>query len=155
MSVRALDSAVVSNLSALLKPQGFGREGATFSRERAHFVERFAVNGSRWNSGQEPWEFTVEIGVFFPELAPLPNAKGLWRRSHAVGSTASVLKGSAAKYEVSSSTVEAVSAQVGEVILASSLLLPSLVEPARKRAANGLASFLPLPSTWSESGAET
>ena len=155
MSVRELGSKVVSRLNVLLKPHGFRRQGATFFRDAASYSERFAISGSRWNSGQPPWEFSVEVGVFFSETPPRENAKGLWRHSHAVGSTSSILYDSPASFYVSASNIEAVSHQVAELILAVSSALPPLVAPARERAAKGLISFLPVPDSWLQNGVES
>lgn len=79
MSVRELGTAICSSLIKTLKPYGFIRKGARFSRDREQYCEHFAISGSRWNSGEAPWEFSVDEGVFFPELLAREGAKWLWR----------------------------------------------------------------------------
>ena len=127
MSVRVLGTAICSSLIKTLKPYGFTRKGARFSREHAQYYEHFAVSGSRWNSGEAPWEFSVDVGVFFPELPAREGAKGLWRYSHAVGSTNSILAGSPTVFFVTSDNVESVANEVAKIILETSEQLPRAV----------------------------
>lgn len=149
MSVRELGTAICSSLIKTLKPYGFTRKGARFSRDHAQYCEHFAVSGSRWNSGEAPWEFSVDVGVFFPEIPAREGARGLWRNSHAVGSTNSILAGSPTAFFVTPDNVESVASEVAKIILATSEQLPGIVAPAYQRARDGWASFLPVPASWS------
>lgn len=148
MSVRELGTLVARQVGTLLKAHGFKRTGAVFLREGELYSERYAISGSPWNSGEEPWEFSVDVGVFFPDVAPREGAKGLWRHSHAVGGTDKVLEHSPPSFYVKHTSVDDISRQVAEVILGASERLPSLVGPAHERARNGFASSLPVPATW-------
>ena len=148
MSVRELGTLVSAGLGKRLKPHGFTRRGARLSREQGQYVEHYAVSGHRWNSGSLPWEFTIEVGVFFHGIPAGEGAKGLWRYSHATGSTGQIVKGSPPCFLVSPDTVDTVADEVAKIILATSEILPGIVGPAYVRAKNGWASFLPVPSTW-------
>lgn len=151
MSVRELGQEVVSHMWLKLKSLGFRRKAATFFRDGPQVGERYAIDGNRWNSGVEPWVFSVSVGVFFLDLPPLANAKGLWRHAHAVGSTDTVVPGTESFFEVSRVDVEAVSVRVVEVVLRASEALPPLWTAAYPRARQGLISPLPVPQSWATS----
>ncbi len=135
MSVRSLGAEVLKYSYAKLKPLGFSKNGQLFSRERNGYIERYLLEGSRWNSGEEPWVFTVDVGVFFPEIPAFEGAKGIWRHCHAVGSAVRLLTNDVRDFEVCSNTVEEVANAVFETICAASNALPTLLAPARPRAA--------------------
>jgi hypothetical protein len=148
MSVKELGALVCTGLGKRLKPYGFSRRAARLSREQEQYVEQYVVSGNRWQSGQLPWEFSVEVGVFFRGIPERPDAKGLWRYSHAIGSTERIAKGTPPSFFVWPDTVEAVADDVAKIILSTSEMLPSIVSPAYARAKEGWASPLPVPSTW-------
>ncbi len=150
MSVRELGTMVAKRLAILLKPHGFKRSKAVFLRETEFYAERYAISGSRWNSGEPPWDFSVDVGVFFVDVPPREDAKGLWRHSHAVGGTGQIVKDSPPNFYVTEASVEDISRQVADVILEVSAKLPLLVGPAYTRAKKGFASPLPVPDTWLE-----
>src|SRR3972149_12037962 len=66
-----MDKSLSSTLSklhrAVLKPPGFRKKSATFSRERADYTELFNIQASRWNG---PWgrSFYVNCGLTFRDL---------------------------------------------------------------------------------------
>lgn len=148
MSVRELGTLVSAGLGKRLKPYGFSRRGARLSRNQERYVEHYAISGNRWQSGELPWEFSVDVGVFFHGIAERPGAKGLWKYSHAIGSTERIADGSPYSFLVWPNTVEAVADDVAKIILATSEFLPSIVGPAYARAKDGWTSTLPVPSTW-------
>lgn len=148
MSVRNLGVEVLKHSYAKLKLLGFSKNGAMFSRERDAYVERYLLEGSHWNSGEEPWFFTVNVGVFFPEIPAFEGAKGIWRHCHAVGSAVHLLANDVRDFEVCANTVEEVANSVVETICASSMVLPTLLAAAKPRAVQGLISPLPVPQTW-------
>ena len=150
MSVRELGTMVARLLGELLKPHDFKRNGVVLLRESELYSERYVISGSRWNSGEEPWEFSVDVGVFFNDVPPRECAKGLWRNSHAVGGTDQIVEQSPPSFYVSHSNVEDVSRHVAAIVLEASGNLPALVGPAHKRAKSGFASPLPVPGTWAE-----
>lgn len=152
MSVRELGTKVATHVNLLLKPLGFKRNKAIFLRETEAYSERYAISGSRWNSGEEPWKFSLDVGVFFVDIPPRDGAKGLWRYSHAIGGTDQILKHSPPDFSVTQSNVEEISRQVADIILKTSATLPSIVGPAYQRALHGFASPLPVPETWGTYG---
>ena len=148
MSVRELGALVSAGLGKRLKPHGFTRRGARLSREQEHYIEHYAVSGTRWNSGTVPWDFSIDVGVFFHGIPAREGAKGLWRHSHAIGSTEWIVEGSPPCFFVAPETVEAIADEVAKIILASSESLPGIVSPAYARAKHGWTSPLPVPSNW-------
>jgi hypothetical protein len=148
MSVRELGKLVSAGLGQRLKPHGFSRSGARLSRELGQYVEHYAVSGNRWQSGTLPWEFSVDVGVFFHGIPERAGAKGLWRYSHAIGSIERIVKDIPPSFFVLPDTVDEVADEVAKIILMTSENLPSIVSPAYVRAKNGWASPLPVPSTW-------
>jgi hypothetical protein len=154
MSVRELGSAVAKEVAVNLKPLGFRRSGALFSRDRLDFIEHFAIVGDRWNSGELPWKFHIDVGVFFSQLPALTKAKGLWRKAHAIGSTGQIAPETPLGFYVIPETVADVAAQVHQVIVKVSGILAAVAAPARDRAAKGLVSPLPVPDSWSRVSSE-
>ena len=149
MTVRSLGKDLANRIHAgWLNAHGFKKSGATFSRERVGYIERYQIDGSRWNSGEEPWEFDVNVGVQF-EGIPLREAKGLWAKAHAIGGLSRIIDEAPVSFSVAASTLEAVSEAVALQILKASEQLPYIVGPAKDRAVAGLLSPLPVPSTWS------
>lgn len=148
MSVRELGTLISAGLGKRLKLDGFSRRGARLSRNQERYIEHYAISGNRWQSGKLPWEFSVDVGVFFHGVAERPEARGLWKYSHAIGPTERIAKGSPHSFLVWPHTVETVVDDVAKVILVTSEILPSIVGPAYARAKEGWTSPLPVPSTW-------
>jgi hypothetical protein len=147
MSVRDISKPLVSRVAEKLTPLGFGCSGAVFSRPRGAYIERYHIAGSQWNSGSFPWQFSIEVGVFFPDVPPLANVKGFWRKAHAVGSSGGILRGTWQGFDVEPRTLDAAVRQVVENILVVSDVLPSLRGQAYTRAKNGYPSLLPESSS--------
>lgn len=148
MSVRELGKLISAGLGKRLKSHGFSRSGARLSRGQGQYVEHYAIDGNRWQSGALPWEFSVDVGVFFHDIPERAGAKGLWRHSHAVGCMDRIVKDSPPSFLVFPDTVDDVADEVAKIILMTSEHLPGIVSPAYIRAKNGWASPLPVPSTW-------
>jgi hypothetical protein len=147
MSVREISKELVSRLAVKLTPLGFSRSGAVFSRPRGTYIERYHITGSQWNSGSFPWQFSIEVGMFFPDVPPLANVKGFWQKAHAVGSSGGILRGTWQGFNVEPSSLDAAVRQVVENILTVSDALPLLTGPAYTRAISGYPSMLPEPSS--------
>ena len=67
MSPAALKQTIVIELHQLLRPEGFRKSGAVFSRHSADVVHLVEVQGSRTNVSGDA-SFTVNAGVFAPEV---------------------------------------------------------------------------------------
>jgi len=76
MSVRQLGTQVAKAVGQQLESLGFQRQRTVYRRERPGFVERFAIVGDRWNSGAAPWRFSVDVGIYFPDLPTHPIRSG-------------------------------------------------------------------------------
>ena len=153
MTVRAIGQNLVAELGALLKPLGFSKRRATFSRSRDGYVELFHIEGSRWNSGQEPWVFGLDAAVRLDDVPTLSGSRGLWSEAHAVGCISRIVVSAPAEFAVTQSSVGSTARQLVEVIIAASGLLPNLLGMVRPRAVLGLISPLPVPESWQEPGA--
>jgi len=153
MTVRAIGLELIAELGTHLKPLGFSKRRATFSRRRDGYVELFQVEGSRWNSGQEPWVFGLKVAARLDGIPMLPESLGLWGEAHAVGCVSGIVASAPAEFSVTQSTVGSTARHLTEVVVAASGLLPSLLVSVRPRAAAGLISPLPVPGSWQEPGA--
>jgi len=148
MTVRALGTRFASSLHAeRFKRLGFKKTGSTCSRARDGYVESINIQGSDWNSGDEPWLFYVNIRVQCLGLPDLPNAQ---RRYHADGRLSSIVAESPGRFELTSSNLGELVTEVGGLCEAACEALPALLAPIRARAERGLYSFIPLPDTWSD-----
>ena len=149
MTVAFLGNQVASELHRkFLKPQGFRKYGATFVREREGFIETYNIQGSPWNSGAEPWEFYVNVGVRFPDIAPLRGVKLTPTYVHASGRSNSILPGTPLSFKVTEDSVSQVAESLWRIIVQMSENLPSIIQVAYRRARSGYYSFLPVPDTW-------
>lgn len=57
-----------------MKPARFKKKARTFSRAHPAYEEHYNIQGSAWNSPEEPWRFYVNCGLSFPDLPR--NVKG-------------------------------------------------------------------------------
>ena len=151
MTARALGAALATELHrSHLRPAGFRKKGATFSRPRQGYIELFNIQGSDWNSGEEPWRFYLNARVCFSDLGPLNGGKLTAQYFHAEGRSNRLLPGTPPHFDVSQQTVEQVARELATLILRMSEALPALLKPVRSRALAGLYSPLPLPDTWQD-----
>jgi hypothetical protein len=148
MSVRQLGTQVAKAVGQQLESLGFQRQRTVYRRERPGFVERFAIVGDRWNSGAAPWRFSVDVGIYFPDLPTRSDSVGFWREAHAVGTIGAIAETTPVEFEVSQSTVDDVAARVAKAIVAASDKLSTWAPAARERAERGLCSPLPIPENW-------
>lgn len=150
MSVAHLGSRLTAELhQKYLKARGFRKHGATFVREKENYLELYNVQGSPWNSGTEPWQFYLNVGARFADLAPIQGAKLTPAYAHAEGRSDSILPGTPPTFELTERSISEVAAQLEQIISAVSEALPSIIPAARTRAALGFYSPLPVPKSWS------
>lgn len=151
MSVRELGKAFASELHrAALKERGFRKSGNTFSIERNDYVEMLQIQGSSWNSGEEPWVFYINLAVCFKGIANSASARGI--KYDADARIRSIVPDAPHQFELTAVELANMVASVAALSEEASRRLPPLLEPARARAARGLYTPLPLPDTWSEKG---
>jgi hypothetical protein len=150
MTVRAICKNLAGELHQHLKPAGFSKRGATFSRKRDGYVELFHIEGSRWNSGEWPWVFYVEIAARLDGVPIDESAKGLWREAHAVGHASDLVTSAPSEFSVTEHSVNSIAEQVARLICQASTALPDFLAGIRPRAEKGLISPLPLPASWAE-----
>jgi hypothetical protein len=148
MTVRAIGDSLASELHEHLKPLGFLKRGSTFSRVRSGYAELFRIEGGRWNSGEEPWVFYVDIAARLDGIATNSNAKGLWREAHAVGRVSDLVGSAPPEFSVTSTTVGPIAEELALIIGQASAALPSFLIGVRPRAEKGLITPLPLPAMW-------
>ncbi len=67
---KSIDHVIRVGLGGVLREAGFTRRGRTFYRRNAHVVSLTNVQASRYNAGSRG-EFTINLGVYFPEAARL------------------------------------------------------------------------------------
>jgi hypothetical protein len=66
----ALEEVIRAGLAPALRADGYRKDGHTFRRERERCVQVVNVQSSRWDTSSEV-QFTVNLGVFFPEVHAL------------------------------------------------------------------------------------
>jgi hypothetical protein len=148
MTVRSLGTALASKLHAEhLKVLGFKKSGATFSRARNGYVESLNLQGSSWNSGEEPWLFYVNIRVLFTDL-PDVTEKVRNMKYHAEGRLESIVPESPSRFELTAANLGEIVGQVSVLSQSASARLPGLLAPLRSRASRGLYAPIPLPAAW-------
>lgn len=82
-----LDEVVQSALAPMLKGEGFRKSARTFRRTAERCVLVLNVQASQWSTKEE-LEFTVNLGVFYPELNGLMQV-GSWADPRTSGPTES------------------------------------------------------------------
>jgi hypothetical protein len=148
MSERKVGDALAAHLQvSVLKALGFRKSGHSFWRERIGYIELFAIQGSSWNSGAEPWLFYLNVRVRFSEIVPLRGTTGA-SAYHADGRIEGIVSSAPTRFEVSSNNVAQVASDLGSLIVLASEALPSLLPVAKMRAERGLFSPLPVPRSW-------
>ena len=109
--------------------------------------------GNRWNSGELPWLFYIDVGLELHGVPPKAGAKGLWRRCHAVGSMSALCAGLRQDFAAQPDMLEQAGKQVAEAIPILSRAVASQVQQVRIRALEGFLSPLPVPTSWGPSNA--
>jgi hypothetical protein len=69
-----LDEVVKAAIVPQLRPLGFKKAGRTFRRQAERCVQVLNVQASAWSSADE-LRFTINLGVFFPEVSELTGAQ--------------------------------------------------------------------------------
>ncbi len=70
---KKIDEVIKLSLVPLLRSKGFKKKGRNFYREFENRIELINVQASKWNEGGEG-QFTVNLGVYFPEVANIIDA---------------------------------------------------------------------------------
>jgi hypothetical protein len=124
-----------------MKARGFKKCGRTFSCERTGYIEMLGIQGSSWNSGDEPWIFYVNVDVRFTDL-PLESAAA-GAKYHASGRLERIVGAAPPQYELTRDNLSQTVALVARLAEASSDRLPELLPVVRDRACRGFYSCIP------------
>lgn len=147
MSVRKLGDEFCSLLHRTqLKAKGFKKNGRIYLRDQGAYVEYFGIQGSSWNSGEEPWQFYINVMIKFKNTALAIG--GAEYKYHAEGRLESIHSQAPYAYDLHASNRDALTLPVAAYILAASDAIPPLLEPVKSRVARGLYSVLPVPDSW-------
>lgn len=73
---KVIDTVLKIELVPFLKKLGFKKKGRNFYKEYDNRIEVINVQASQWNSGQSG-RFTLNIGVYYPEIAKLAEAPSI------------------------------------------------------------------------------
>jgi hypothetical protein len=76
---RVLDQVIAGSFTPILRPLGFKKTGHNFRRALAQCTQVVSVQASVWSSAKE-LRFTVNMGVFYPEVLALEPFDG-WKPS--------------------------------------------------------------------------
>jgi hypothetical protein len=146
MSVRTLGDQLRADLyTRHLKNLGFMKRGKTFVRERIGYSEGISIQGSSWNSGEEPWHFYVNVAI---TLSDVPLNVEQKCRYHADGRLERLVNGAPPAFDLSAGNVATVADRLAEYISRACDAIPSTLDAVRVRAKRGLISPLPIPTTW-------
>jgi hypothetical protein len=146
MSVSKLGDELGSLLHReFLKPMGFKKRGRSFFVLREEFEECYNIQGCSWNSGEEPWEFYLNVNVRFLDIPTIPGLK-----YHASGRSNGLLPGSPPSFEILKGSVSTVAAEVHDVVKSISERLSWELCDAHRRARQGIWAPLPAPP-WARS----
>jgi hypothetical protein len=149
MSVKKLGDELCSLLHRTqLKSNGFKKNGRTYFRDQGEYVEHFNIQGSSWNSGEEPWHFYINVMVALKDIQP--KVDGSQFKYHGDGRLESIILTAPGAYDLTRANLEATSVEIAAQILAASEAIPQLLGPVRARATRGLLSPLPVPATWEQ-----
>ena len=98
-----------------LKPRGFKKKGRTFSCAHAAYSEHYNIQGSAWNSSDEPWRFYVNVGINFTDI-PLRDAAGMWKY-HAHTRLPFLVRSAPAEYDLTPVNFEQLLEQLADEFL--------------------------------------
>ncbi|HCG5914161.1 TPA: DUF4304 domain-containing protein [Vibrio parahaemolyticus] len=73
---KVIDTVIKMELVPFLKHSGFKKKGRNFYKECDNRIEVINVQASQWNNGQAG-SFTLNIGVYYPDIAKLAEAPKL------------------------------------------------------------------------------
>ena len=136
---KVLSSALSKLHTELMKPIGFRKTGATFSRAHSTHVEMFNIQASQWN-GDGARHFYVNCDLVFPDipfLTPLQQTHRHFRIER-------IVKDAPWKFEYTEESIDAVQKDLGKYLLRASEILRSDL-PLHK------VSYLQHAEKWKES----
>ncbi len=154
MSYHHLRLPIAQATVALLPAVEFKRNGTSFTKNAADWIEHYVIIGNRWNSGELPWLFCIEVSIELAGIPPKAGAKGLWKHCHAVGSKSALCKSLPRDFEVRPDSVSIAGAKVAEALAILSHAVADQVQQIRVRALQGLLSPLPVPPNWTPLNAD-
>jgi hypothetical protein len=147
MSVKSLGDAFARELHRnILKPRGYTKVARVFQCERQGYIEYIQIQGSSWNSGEEPWEFYVNVSVLFPDIHHISFARGI--KYHGSGRLDGLVSGAPPSFDLTATNLDQLVSEIGQFISEASQRLPELLPPVLRRASEGFFSPLPVPDTW-------
>lgn len=150
MSVRTLGNRFASELHATsLKARGYKKSGGTFTCERDDYVEMIQIQGSDWNSGEEPWLFYINVRVRFNNLPNSFASRG--SKYDADGRLERIVVDAPSRFELTSENISDMVSYVADLTAQASAKLPELLVAIHGRASQGLFSPIPLANSWRES----
>ncbi|NEX63136.1 hypothetical protein [Noviherbaspirillum galbum] len=82
MSVKYLGNELWEGVAARLQRHGYKKKGAVLVRQSGTLEERFHIEGSRWNSGVEPYLFRLGISMRLIDLSLPVRIEGVLLTDH-------------------------------------------------------------------------
>lgn len=146
MSVPKLGDQFCSYLHVRhMKALGFKKRGRSYCRDREGYTECVSIQGSSWNSGEEPWHFYVNISVAFVDVPFKPDS-GL--KYHADGRLERLALTAPPAYDLMANNFEQLADELVVNIKHACEVIPKALSAIRTRALEGFYSPLPVPESW-------
>ncbi|WP_172205390.1 DUF4304 domain-containing protein [Niveibacterium sp. COAC-50] len=126
-----------------MKAMGFKKQGRNFTRKSEGYTERVSVQGSSWNSGDEPWHFYINVAVAIDGV-PLRETS----KFHADGRLERLAPSAPAAYDLTAANLESLAIEISGYVMEACCRIPDALHDVRTRALQGWYSPLPVPDTW-------
>jgi len=128
-----------------MKALGFKKRGRSYCRDRDGYTECISIQGSSWNSGEEPWHFYVNVSVTLDDIPFKPDS-GL--KYHADGRLERLVLTAPSAYDLMSNNFEQLADELAGYIKHACEAIPMALGKIRARAKEGFYSPLPVPESW-------
>jgi hypothetical protein len=153
MSHANLRLPIAKATASILQDTEFKRKGASFTKHSEGWTEHYVITGNRWNSGELPWLFYIDVGLELLGVPPKAGAKGLWKHCHAVGSMSALCAALPPDFAAQPDSLASAGKQVAEALPILSRAVAAQVQQVRVRALQGFLSPLPVPTSWATTNA--
>jgi len=98
-----------------LKPKGFKKVRHTYSRAMDGYVEKYQIQGSAWNTKDEPWRFYINCGIFFSDI-PRRTPDLDFPETHAHSRASRFVKNAPPHHDLDNSNIEEIKKEVCSII---------------------------------------
>jgi len=146
VSGRKLADQFCSHLHvAHMKARGFKKNGRNFDLACNGYGIRISIQGSTWNSGDEPWHFYVNLSIRLNDVPPVTDENIVFQAS---GRLEGLVPSAPEAFDLAASHLESLVRELVMYIDEAIVAVPDKLPPVRARALKGFWSPFPVPDTW-------